>query len=108
MPTGGSRVGRGRDADPTGAFEIPITRGKWVAVATSPSPQEVLELLHRGVDRRSIVGRLVETGVWSEAGAENIIVLLSRGVAPPVMDRESHRPNGHLKAAMVARPLGSA
>jgi hypothetical protein len=60
-------------------------------MAASPTPSEVLELLGRGVDQRSIVRQLVETGFWSEEGAKNIVAFLANGMVSTPSARASAR-----------------
>ena len=60
-----------------------------VARSVSVSPDQVAELLKRGVDTEEITRLLVATGTWSDAGAVEIVSTIAHSdidggqVAPP-------------------------
>lgn len=43
------------------------------------TPHDIRQLLESGIDPREVAGRLVDTGCWSKAGANEIVAFLTRG-----------------------------
>jgi hypothetical protein len=53
-----------------------------VSSKTSLSAWDVRKMLDSGVGRHEIVRRLIETGVWSRAGAAEIVQFMTSGPDP--------------------------
>ena len=56
---------------------------KRVARSLSVSPDQVAELLERGVGTDEIARLLVATGIWSDAGAAEIVSTIGQADADP-------------------------